>query len=362
MSKTAFPSLAQSVKVGELQLKNRIVMASMTRSRAVPTNVANDVMGTYYEQRASTGLILSEGTLVYQQGTEWNHVPGIWNEDQVAGWKAVTDRVHAAGGQMVAQLWSVGRVAHPDMPEQKAAGEPVWAPSAISARGGKFRALPGQPGYVTPTAIDDPNVLIQRFVEGAKNAKKAGFDGIELHAANGYLVHQFLDSTSNKRTDQWGGSLENRIRFAVTILRELTKVYPPGRIGIKLNPFGGYNDVGMPLDDTVETFSALIKECVALKLGYIQLVRYLEFFDPEFDGVRRGTKMDVWGTFVPLIKGSETKVLLNGDIQPEEAEKLVKEGQADAIVIGRPLIGNPDYVERIQSGKELNGNLNYAGM
>ena len=158
------------------------------------------------------------------------------------------------------------------MPEQKAAGEPVWAPSAIAARGGAFRILPNRPGYVVPTETAHPEDLVRRFIDGAKNAKSAGFDGVELHGANGYLPHAFLDSTSNKRTDKWGGSIENRARFTLLTLEGLHEVFP-GRVGVKLSPCGGYNDMGMPLEETIETYSYLIKKINEIGLAYIQLVR-----------------------------------------------------------------------------------------
>ena len=301
----------------------------------------------------TTGLILSEGTLVSQQGTEWPYAPGIWSEEQVQAWKRVTDRVHRNDGKIFCQLWHVGRVARADMPEQSAAGEPVWAPSAKSARGGVFRTLPGRPGYVAATPVPDPRTMIKHYVQGAKNAKAAGFDGVEIHAANGYLIQQFLDFTANTRTDEWGGSLENRLRFALEVFDAVAQVWDPATIGIKLNPCGGFNDVAMPSDDTLETYGTLIKALVSRGIGYIQLVRYSVFFDQVLDGQNTATKMDVFGAFTPLIRGSSTKIFLNGDIEPEETEKLVASGVCDAVVIGRPLINNPDYYTRIQQGLPL---------
>ncbi|KAJ8077586.1 hypothetical protein AAF712_009067 [Marasmius tenuissimus] len=246
MSSSVAP-LFQPLQIGPLNLRNRIVMSALTRSRSIGEGlVPNEVNVEYYKQRAAGGaaLIVSEGTLVSRQGTEWPHVPGIWTEEQVQGWKKVTDAVHAEGSLIFAQIWHVGRVAHPDAPEQKKAGYPVYAPSAVSARGGKFRFLPGEPGYTTPTEIDDPSKLVEQFKLGAKNAKAAGFDGVEVHGANGYLVHQFLDSTVNKRTDKWGGSVENRARFALEVVKAAIEVWGPNRVAIKLSPTGGYNDMG----------------------------------------------------------------------------------------------------------------------
>ncbi|KAF5392255.1 hypothetical protein D9757_001539 [Collybiopsis confluens] len=204
MVSASIAPLFQPIQLGSLTLRNRIFMSALTRNRAVPTNSPNSVMLEHYRKRAtSAGLIITEGVLITPQGSEWPHVSGIWNKEEVAGWKNITDAVHKEGSHIFAQLWHLGQVSHPDAPEQKEAGIPVYAPSAISARGGKFRFLSGQPGYVIPTAIDDPAELLDLFEKAATNAKEAGFDGVELHGANGYLIHQFLDSTSDARQDSW---------------------------------------------------------------------------------------------------------------------------------------------------------------
>uniref|UniRef100_A0A0W0GEA9 NADH:flavin oxidoreductase/NADH oxidase N-terminal domain-containing protein n=1 Tax=Moniliophthora roreri TaxID=221103 RepID=A0A0W0GEA9_MONRR len=350
-SKTS--SLFQPLKLGPLTMRNRIVMSALTRSRSVPTNVPNGLNVEYYRQRAKggAGLIITEGVLVAQQGTEWPHAPGLWNKEHVEGWKKVTNAVHEEGGLIYAQLWHLGRVSHPDAPEQKAAGVPVYGPSAISARGGKFRHLPGQPGYVTPTEIDDPRKLIALFKTAAINAKEAGFDGVELHGANGYLVHQFLDNTANKRTDEWGGSVENRSRFGLEVLKELIGVWGSDRVAVKLSPTGGYNDIGMTLEDTLETFRYFISEADKLNLAYIDLVRYVEMMDPVLDGKKRATKHDVVESYVSYVKNSH--LFLNGGIFPEEGATLVSDGKAAAIVFGFLWIGHPDLAKRIQHGKPL---------
>ncbi|KAJ3502011.1 hypothetical protein NLJ89_g9079 [Agrocybe chaxingu] len=342
-------ALLTPVQVGSIELKNRVGMSALTRNRA-PETYPTDLIKEYYVQRASAGLIVSEGILITRQGTEWPHAPGIWDDKHVAGWKNITDAVHAAGGRMYAQLWHVGRVAHPDAPEQKLAGTPVYAPSAISARGGKFRHIPGTPGYVTPTAIDDPWKIIAQFKHAAINAKKAGFDGVELHGANGYLIAQFLDSTANKRTDEWGGSIENRSRFGLEVLKVLKEVFGPD-VAVKLSPAGGYNDVGMPLQETLDTFSYFITEADKLNLSYIVLVRYTTGFDIEIDGVHRSTKHDVLESYRRLIKNS--KVFVNAEVTPELGEKLISEGKVDGIFIGFNYITHPDLVERITHGKPL---------
>ncbi|KAJ8591529.1 FMN-linked oxidoreductase, partial [Rhizopogon salebrosus TDB-379] len=263
-----FSKLLEPLIIGPLTLHNRVIMSALTRSRSVPTNVPNDINLEYYVQRArgGAGLIATEGALVCQQGSEWQNAPGIWNQEQVVAWKKITDGVHAEGGVIFNQLWHLGRVSHPDAPEQKASGTPVYGPSAKAARGGKFRFLPGQPGYVTPVAIDDPRAIIDLFRKAAINAKEAGFDGVELHGANGYLIHQFLDSTSNKRTDEYGGSIENRARFGLEILKELVSIWGSKRVAVRLSPSGGYNDMGMPLQETIDTYQYFISQADNLDL------------------------------------------------------------------------------------------------
>ncbi|KIP04657.1 hypothetical protein PHLGIDRAFT_109236 [Phlebiopsis gigantea 11061_1 CR5-6] len=358
------PFLSQPLALGDLTLKNRNIMASLTRNRNVPTNVPNDIVKEYYVQRARGGasLILSEGTLVAQQGTEWPHAPGIWSEEQVAAWRKITDAVHEAGAYMFCQLWHVGRVSHPDMPEQKAAGKPVPAPSAIAAYGGKFRQLPGEPGYVTPTAVKDPWTIVEEFRHAAKMAKKAGFDGVDLHSANGYLPHQFLDYSANQRTDQWGGSVENRCRFGLEVIKAMVDVWGPARVGIKVSPCGGYNDVGMPLPDTLATFNHYITELASLKLAYIQIVRYSYFTDaparvkpgePQPEGGKpwlRGVPHDVFDKLNP----TPTRLLVNGGVTPQEAEAYIKDGVVDAAVFGVMWIANPDFHTRLEKGLAVN--------
>ncbi|KAF9483542.1 flavoprotein NADH-dependent oxidoreductase [Pholiota conissans] len=353
---SAIKSLFTPIQVGSIVLKNRIGMSALTRNRA-PETYPTDLMKEYYVQRADAGFIITEGTLITRQGTEWPFAPGIWDDKHVDGWKNIVDAVHAAGGKIYTQLWHVGRTSHPDATEQKLAGTPVYAPSAISARGGKFRTIPGQPGYVTPTAIKDPQFVIEQFRHAAINAKKAGFDGVQLHGANGYLVSQFLDSGSNKRTDKWGGSIENRSRFGLEVLKALTEVYPRD-VAIKLSPCGGYNDMGMPLQETLDTFSYFISEADKLSLSFIELVRYSAKFDVEYDGVQRATKHDVLESYRPFVKNA--KLFLNADITPEEGEALVSAGKVDGVTFGFNFITHPDLVKRVQNGKPFDNAPDFA--
>ncbi|KAF8882046.1 hypothetical protein CPB84DRAFT_1751013 [Gymnopilus junonius] len=280
------------LKLGDVTIKNRFTMSPLTRNRAENT-YPTDLMREYYVQRADAGLIVSEGILIVRQGTEWPHAPGIWDDKQVEGWKKIVDGVHEVGGKIYAQLWHVGRAAHPDMPQQKLAGTPVYAPSAISARGGKFRILPGIPGYVTPTEIDDPRKIIAEFKQAAINAKRAGFDGIELHGANGYLL---LQQTHRR----WGGSKENRARFAFETIKVLQEVYGKN-VSVKATPAGGFNDIGMPLEETLDTY---------------------KYYFAELDKL-------------------------------EEGAKLIASGEVDAIGIGLNFIMHPDLVKRVEHGKPL---------
>ncbi|KAG7097193.1 hypothetical protein E1B28_004565 [Marasmius oreades] len=352
-SSTTLAPLFEPLKLGSLSLRNRVVMSALTRNRSLPDTVPNSLNVEYYRQRArgGAGLILTEGTLITPQGSEWPYAPGIWSEEQVNGWKKVTSAVHEEGSLMFCQLWHLGRVSHPDAPEQKKAGVPVYAPSAIAARGGNFRFLEGGPGYVTPTEIDDPLKLIELFKKAARNAKKAGFDGVELHGANGYLVHQFLDSTSNKRTDKWGGSVENRCKFGLETLKALIEIWGANRVAIKISPTGGYNDMGMPLEETLETYRHFLSEVDKLKLAYICVARYSDLTDPVFDGQKRGIPHDVVESYRPSVKS--TRFFINGGVSPDEGAQFIADGKADAIVFGFLHIGHPDLAKRIKYGKAL---------
>ncbi|KAF9568768.1 FMN-linked oxidoreductase [Agrocybe pediades] len=350
---SASQALFTPIRIGDKTLKNRYTMSALTRNRAentYPTHLIKE----HYVQRANAGLIVTEGTLITRQGTEWPHAPGIWDSQHVHAWKQVTDAVHEAGGLIYSQLWHTGRTSHPETAQQKISEKPVYGPSAIAARGGKFREVAGEPGYVTPTPHPNPWELVQQYKDAAINAKKAGFDGVE---PNGYILNQFIDSTSNKRTDEWGGSIENRCRLVLEVAKACMEVFG-SNVGIKLSPCGGYNDVGMPLQETIETFSYLITELDKLNIGYICLLRYLPFMDPAFDGVNRATQHDVFATYRPFIKN--TKAMFNGAIKPEEAEELVASGKADLIAVGLGFISHPDYVERVRHGKPLDNQISMA--
>jgi len=341
-------NLAQPWSLGSLKLKNRIVMSSLTRNRGL---IPGQVNVDYYAQRAGAGLILSEGVLIEPQGTEWPEAPGIWSKEQISGWKKVTDAVHERGGAIFAQIWHVGRVANTFLNS----GVPPPAPSAIQANAGKYRMLIGKPGHSMPRAIDNPKEYVQMFKQAAINAKEAGFDGVEVHGCGGYLVHEFLESRSNSRTDDYGGSVENRSRFALEIIDALKQVYNSSQIGIKLTPSGGYNDMGESEEKIKETYTYLIKELEQREIGYVHLSRYL----PEADAAGQGTAYDLT-TFLPLLQN--TQVIFNGGFEAKEAEEYVESGKAAAISFGRNFIPNPDLSYRLFNNLELTPLTNYFGL
>lgn len=357
MQHPLYPNLAKPVQIGAILARNGAIMASLTRNRSGPGEKTDSIPNTdnleYYRQRAAggAGLILTEGTLISQQGTEWPRCAGLWSQEHASAWKKIVDAVHAEGCPIVLQSWHVGRIAHPEQREAKLSGKPVFAPSAIASRGGKFREIGNKP-HTTPTAIPDPKIILEDYKNNAILAKEVGFDGIEVHSANGYLIHQFLDSTTNKRTDQYGGSIENRCRFGLEVTKTMIEVFGADRVGIKLTPCGGYNDVGMPLEEDIATFKYYITELDKMGIAYIQLVRYLEVMDPEYEeGKKRATIHDVVATYTPLIENA--KVLLNGSYDAKEADEAIAKGIADAVVFGVPFISNPDFYQRVQLGLEL---------
>ena len=284
----------------------------------------------------------------------------------------MVDGVHQANGLMFLQLWHIGRVAHPLL--QK--GRPNVAPSPIAAQGGKFRQLEGAPGYVQPVAIEDPEHYVSLYKRAAERAKEAGFDGVELHklvsridnfsshriffcfefSANGYLPHQFVDNTSNQRTDKWGGSVENRCRFSLRIIDEISRVYGADRVGIKLSPGGGYNDMGMDEKNTSDTYGYLIKQLNDRRIAYIQLARYWDIGDPT----KRGRDIDIF-QWRNSIDSKHTALFVNTNYTAQEGAETLKSGLADAIVFGRMHISNPDLAQRLIHNQPLNTNLNFKG-
>ncbi|PNH88283.1 alkene reductase [Vibrio diazotrophicus] len=336
-------ALFQPIQVGRFQLANRIVMPPMTRSRASqPNDVANDLMAKYYAQRASAGLIVSEGTQIAPNAKGYAWTPGIYSDEQVAGWKKVTDAVHAKGGIIFAQLWHVGRVTHPD----NINGEQPISSSAIKAEGVKVFVDNGtdEPGFVD-TAMpremtqDDIDLVIKQFHQAAKNALLAGFDGIELHAANGYLVNQFIDSESNNRTDMYGGSLENRLRFLDEVVATLCDAIGSDRVGVRLAPLTTLN--GTVDANPEETYVAAAK--VLNKHG----IAYLHIAEADWDDA---PLMPV--AFKQALREAFTGTLIYaGKYNVEKALLALDSGLADMVAFGRPYVSNPDLPERIKNGQ-----------
>lgn len=325
-----------------LMLKNRIVMSPLTRSRAGAARMPNSLMAKYYSQRASAGLIISEATVVSKQGIGWLDSPGIYSDEQGETWKMVVDAVHAEGGKIFLQLWHCGRASHSSFHDN---GELPVAPSAVRLNGDHIHTPVGKQPYETPRALETAEIpgIVEDYRAAAARALAAGFDGIEIHAANGYLIDQFLQSRTNQRTDRYGGSPENRFRILDEILKAVFTVWPSGRVGIHLAPNGNFNDMGSP--DYRETFLYVAGQLNRYQLAYLHVVDGLEF---GFHGL--GEPMTL----------AEFRVVFSGNLMGncgytrEKADDAIRRGDADLISFGRPYISNPDLVERFASGWPLN--------
>jgi N-ethylmaleimide reductase len=325
-----------------LPLENRIVMSPLTRSRAGEERLPNALMAEYYVQRSSAGLIISEATVVSKQGIGWLNSPGIYSDEQAQAWKQVVDAVHGKGTPMFLQLWHCGRASHKAF---HANGDLPVAPSAIKI-GNDFSHTPqGKLPYEVPRALetDEIPLIVQDYRQGAERAKAAGFDGIELHAANGYLIDQFLQSKTNQRTDRYGGSVENRYRFLDEIVNAVLTVWPSERVGVHLAPNGSFNDMGST--DFRETFVYAAKQLDRYGLAYLHLVDGLEF---GFHSL--GEPMTL-KEFREVFSGP---LMGNCGYSKETAEAAIRSGEADLIAFGRPFLSNPDLAERFKNGWPLN--------
>lgn len=355
-------NLFNPLKTGKLDLKNRIVMAPMTRSRAgQPGNVPTEMMSTYYTQRASAGLIITEATQVSPQGQGYAWTPGIHSYAQLEGWKTIVDNVHAKGGKIVLQLWHVGRISHSAL--QPGGALPV-APSAIPAEGNAFITDEnGQPKFVpfeTPRALREEELvgITLDFVNAAKNAMAAGFDGVEIHAANGYLFDQFLNTISNTRTDQHGGSVENRSRFLLQVTDAVSKAVGADRVGVRISPYGTFNSMGM--EDHEALFAYLVGQLNQRGLAYLHAIDPRSQLDQSDAGNTRKAKRMV----ELLRKHYDGALILAGGFNGEKAEATIIEGEADLIAFGKPFISNPDLPERLLSKaalSEWDANTFYGG-
>jgi N-ethylmaleimide reductase len=334
--------LFSPTKLGPLALKNRLVMSPLTRNRATG-NVPNDLMVEYYRQRAqSAGLIITEGTSTSPNGLGYPRIPGIFSAAQVAGWKKVTDAVHAAGTKIFIQFMHTGRIGHQN---NLPAGATVVGPSAVAAAGEMYTDAEGPKPHPTPKAMTDADLksTLAEFVQAAKNAVAAGFDGVELHGANGYLLEQFIRPNSNKRTDAYGGSIENRARFVIEVVNAVIAAIGKDKVGIRLSPFGVFND--MPLYPELEAdYAYLARALNATGLLYIHLVDHSSMGAPA-------VPQSIKDVFRKEFKGA---LILSGGYDLARAESDLEAGRADLITVGRPILANPDLVERWKSGAALN--------
>ena len=335
------------VKLGSIELKNRLVMAPLTRMRAVAGDVPNPLAVEYYAQRASAGLIITEATQISPLGMGYPATPGIYSADQTAAWKNIVEAVHAKGGTIVAQLWHVGRISHSSLhPEQ---GVPV-APSAIAPAGQTYGADWQLHDYETPKAmtIEDIASLIKDYELAAINAKAAGFDGVEIHSANGYLLDQFLQDKTNQRVDQYGGSIENRLRLLGEVIDAVAKVFSTDRIGVRLSPYGTFNDIGD--SDPIALFSAAIEKLNGYQLAYVHMIEPRSTSAGGNDQVYEDAPL----TSEIFRNAYQGKFITAGGYDKVMGEKVLEEGLADAVAYGRLYISNPDLVERFKENAPLN--------
>jgi N-ethylmaleimide reductase len=336
MTSTLFSPLT----LGKLSLKNRIVMAPLTRSRAIGT-VPNEPMEKYYRLRADAGLILTEGTSPSPNGLGYARIPGMYSDAQVQGWRRVTEGVHKAGGKIFVQLMHTGRVSHPaNMPP----GSRVLAPSAIATPGEMWTDSNGLQPHPVPTAMNEADIAqaIAEYATAARRAIEAGFDGVELHAANGYLIDQFLNTASNQRSDRWGGSIENRIRFAVEVAKASAAAIGAEHIGMRISPYGAFNGTA-PDAEMDALYERLIAELNSIGLVYIHIVDHSSMGAPEVSPALKAK----------IRAGFKGKYILSGGYDLARANADLDAKRGDLVAFGRPFISNPDLVQKLRSGKPL---------
>ena len=333
--------LFSKATLGSLPLQNHLVMAPMTRNRATG-NIPNVLMAQYYAQRATAGLIITEGTSPSPNGLGYPRIPGIFSAEQIAGWKLVTDAVHAKGAKMFIQFMHCGRIGHPlNLP----AGARILAPSAVAAAGEMYTDAEGMKPHPVPQAMTDADIkaAIEEFAQGAKNAMAAGFDGVELHGANGYLLEQFIRPNSNQRTDRYGGSIGNRARFVLEVAEAVIIAIGKDKVGIRLSPFGVFND--MPLYDAMEAdYTYLAQELNARGLAYIHLVDHSSMGAPTVPETMKAK-------FRKLFKGT---LILSGGYDAARAESDLVANKGNLIAVGKPFLANPDLVARWKTGAAVN--------
>jgi N-ethylmaleimide reductase len=322
-------------QLGALTLPNRIIMAPLTRCRASKDGLPTVLFSIYYAQRASAGLIISEATQVSPQGQGYPRTPGIYSAEQVTEWKKVTDAVHVAGGRIFMQLWHVGRISHPSL--QPDGALPV-APSAIAPRFGEAYTYEGEKPYVVPRALETDEIagIVEQYRQGAANAKAAGFDGVEIHGAFGYLLDQFLQDNSNQRTDKYGGSIENRARLLLEVTEAVVSVWGSGRVGVKLGASNTYND--MQDSDPVKTFSYVVAALNQFDLAYVQIMEASEA------DLRHGGRDIPTSIFSNLYQGT---LMVNGGYDKARGNVIIAGGGADLVSFGTLFISNPDLPIRL---------------
>ena len=339
------PKLFEPIQLGAVKLKNRIAMSPMTRCRAIG-NVPNDLMAEYYRQRSGAGLIITEGTSPSPNGLGYARIPGIFSQAQIDGWKKVTDTVHASDGRMFLQMMHTGRISHAlNLPE----GAQILAPSAVKPAGQMWTDAAQMQDFAEPKAMtaEELQATKQEFITAAKNAIKAGFDGVELHGANGYLLEQFLSPISNVRTDEYGGSIENRARFVLEIAQGVADAIGKDKTGIRLSPYGVASD--MPHYPEIDaTYQYLAENLNKIGIVYIHVVDHSAMGAPA---VPVAVKEIIRNAF-------KNTIILAGGFNQETAEAALESGLGDMVAIGRPFINNPDLVHRYQNNKPVSADLN----
>ena len=327
--------------LGNLELKNRIVLAPMTRSRAI-NNIPNEMMSKYYAMRANAGLLITEGTAPSANGLGYPRIPGVYNRAQIDGWKKVTKEVHANDGKIFLQIMHTGRVSHPLNMEE---GTQILAPSAIALSGEMYTDREGMKSYPVPKemSLNDIKHAQHAYVQAAKNAIEAGFDGVEIHGANGYLIDQFINTASNKRTDEYGGSFENRSRFAIEVAQQIIAAIGSDKTGIRLSPYGVYNDMEI-FEDIDDAFIYLASELGKLNLAYVHIVDHSSQGAPEVpQSIKDKIRKAFAGSFIA-----------SGGLDKSKAEAILNEDKGDLVAFGVPFLANADLVYKMKNDIELN--------
>ncbi|WP_051227666.1 alkene reductase [Oceanospirillum beijerinckii] len=326
------------IQMGALELDNRVLMAPLTRCRADENHVPTDLIAEHYAQRASAGLLIAEATMVMEGNSAFWREPGIYSDAQVEAWKKVTDAVHAKGGRIVLQIWHGGRACHPALND----GRVPVAPSALAITNDQVHTPEGKQNYTVPRELADDEIpaIIEGFAKAAENAKHAGFDGVEIHGANGYLLDQFLRDGANKRTGAYGGPIENRARLLLEVIEAVVNVWGSDRVGVRLSPLNSFNS--MQDSDPVGLITWLAKRLNDFDLAYLHLMR------SDFLGEQTGDVV------TPAREHFKGKLIVNMGYSGDEAEQVITDGQADAVAFGVPFIANPDLPERLKQKAELN--------